>query len=307
MPQLITTEASARQVVNTITILGGVIILGHWITDYGARGVVIEVIRGRAVEANPLATASFAGMVVICSLFAAFSTKKTIAQFLFIAFSLLALAVIVRSGSRGQLLTLILSLVLGIPAASRGTLSAKSLQLAIATLIALPIGYFFVAQYGLASRWGRDKVLDATSERWTMIEEALSAWISSAPFNFVFGSGVNASVKTFGYYCHNIIVDILYEEGVVGLFAFCAVIVTSLGPKLTSASFGNLPKGFRELICIFACLAFFEFATLLKQGNLIGSYYLFALFIILSSLTTANTDSATIHWHGYKLREPRPN
>ena len=148
---------NAKQLNTAITVLiyfGILIVIAINLSTIGMRGIVIDSVQGKAVEANPLAAASFSAYVGFASLFSIWGKKlwnfNSLLKLCFVGFCVTAMY---SSGSRGQVIAfagisaIFLPLIAGV-AAKRSTILAI-VAIGIATFAVV----IFVEQTELTTRW----------------------------------------------------------------------------------------------------------------------------------------------------------
>jgi hypothetical protein len=258
------------------------LVFGHW----GIRGIYVGDAKWEN-ETNPLALAGMAGTMAAVALFLRASKSSILSLILRLALLSVGLLLIVRSGSRGQLIAAVVASLLMTPVAFKFT----SLRgLAAATTGVCVIGASIV--FGLAQliagmgfgeeRWNGANSLADAAIRWDNIGALLSAW-NKGPATIIFGLGNSASFdpSIIGFYPHNVPAEVLGEEGLLG-FLLYAWILIECGRSLMNASIitrGNQES--RGLVAAVGAAFLFSFILTLKQGNMMGSvdFFLFAILI----------------------------
>ncbi|WP_146413510.1 hypothetical protein [Crateriforma conspicua] len=250
---------------------GGVVIVGMLLCEFGQRGITIGYRGGRTVESNPLAIASYAGVVCICCLFSIYSHKKT-KWLLWLKIGIAALAVltIFKSGSRGQLFALAVALLLWLPLTVKFAVNRSAITaIVIIAFIGFLGGIFFVDQN--PNRWRLSGIQSAQRGRIDMALDAINVYADGDLFNWILGVGSSASYKIFGIYPHNVPVEILLEEGLAGLFLFIPIAFVSgrQGYRILA----DRSISFQSRVNIGVLMALFTFFGLLmfKQGSMLGS------------------------------------
>lgn len=258
-------------------VMGLAMVYGQW----GIRGLTVlgDI---RESESNPLALASMAGTVAV---FAALSMQRTMNiawRVVFLLVIPLGFAVILRSGSRGQLVAAAVAIVLLWPVAYRQRhIGSRVLWLVAATSISLLawVGTSFVAS---DRRWsaavsGAD-VAGRLDMSLTLIRRAISS-----PFSFVFGLGNSSSFHYLGLYPHVAFLEILGEEGLVGASLFACIAFLALRSTLRLARYAKEPDA-RATLGLLGGAFIFELILSMKQGTLLSCTYVFAYAIVLGRL-----------------------
>lgn len=289
-PLLITRVEELRLAMRWTVVIGGalvaiILLFGEW----GPRGLVTNS-AGGAEETNPLALASLAGVVAAGALFVGFGRRGALEWILRLAAALLCLLLIIRSGSRGQLVAIVVALALMLPvrfrlSSARGLVPALLACAVIA--IALDLGSsLYIAQNELnEERWGAARSTADVHERLQMVGALLSHWSRSAGA-LLFGLGNSAALdpQIVGSYPHNMPLEILGEEGIVGFAMLLALLgaVLSSFLKARKAAFDEEDAG---VLAAIGAAFLFSFLLSFKQGSLLGNYAVFmtALLAIRTS------------------------
>ena len=215
---------------------GSFLLLALAFSTIGKRGVVLDSIAGQDVEANPLAPATFGGYLTICAVFYIYARKsKNVIVFAFhVALALLGVYTIIRSGSRGQLLAVLVACFIWLPitakiAAKRSTIIA--LVLAAIMIYSAVVGVGMIAGGG---RWQEKYLEKDLTGRFDAVNYVLKKWIDAGPQEWFIGFGNSASYKILGGYPHNAPAEVLVEEGLIGfaLYTGFMVVVTLTGLKI---------------------------------------------------------------------------
>ena len=277
---------NAKQLNTAITVLiyfGILIVIAINLSTIGMRGIVIDSVQGKAVEANPLAAASFSAYVGFASLFSIWGKKlwnfNSLLKLCFVGFCVTAMY---SSGSRGQVIAfagisaIFLPLIAGV-AAKRSTILAI-VAIGIATFAVV----IFVEQTELTTRWQYHKMLEDQLGRFDMLKEVMRHWISAGPTAWIFGIGSSSSFKYLGIYPHIVLGEALVEEGIVGVALLLAIISITVRQAFRLMSTPNLPSEVRVNIGIIFAIFTFNLLLSFKQGSLLGSastVFCFALII----------------------------
>lgn len=266
-------KEQVKNAVNCTIYFGGLVLLALALGNFGGRGAVIEVGFGKTIEANPLAAATFGGYVAICSIYTVYASrdKKWVVIGLNLAIALLAIYSIIRSGSRGQLLSLLVACFIWLPITAK-VVAKRSSVIAIAAAFVLALGaVWFISSQGYGTRWKADFVTRASTGRLDQTGYVIGKMLDGGPVAWLVGLGSSASYKLIGGYPHNIPGEILGEEGFLGFGLYLAFVigVTLTGLKLMKDE-RNDPVS-RLMLGILLTLFTFEFGVSLKQGSFINS------------------------------------
>lgn len=277
---------NAKQLNTAITVLiyfGILIVIAINLSTIGMRGIIIDSVQGKAVEANPLAAASFSAYVGFASLFSIWGKKlwnfNSLLKLCFVGFCVTAMY---SSGSRGQVIAFVgisaifLPLIAGV-AARRSTILA---------IVAIGIATFaiviFVERTELTTRWQYHRMMEDQIGRFDMLKEVMKHWISAGPTAWIFGIGSSSSFKYLNIYPHIVLGETLVEEGVVGFTLLLAIISITVRQAFRLMSTPNLPPEVRVNIGIIFAIFTFNLLLSFKQGSLLGSastLFCFALSI----------------------------
>ncbi len=189
---------------------------------------IVDRVGGLRTRLAPLAIAEMAGQLLIIAVLMNFRGIHKVWQYLRWGVAFLAMALIYRSGSRGQLIAALLAIMMFITF-SRGTKRAIGwITAGISTAMIFGFAIWsFVGFADQSGRWDLDKMQNQfTTTRLDYVTTLLNFWIESSPINWLFGLGSSASYdpRILGRYCHVVIVEVLAELGFVGLLIMVAFI-----------------------------------------------------------------------------------
>lgn len=291
-PLLFTDFEDARTALNWTAITGLALCLlallfGHW----GSRGLVLyghDVGYGAQnyfeFETNPLALSSMAGTVAVIA--AAWFARPThpLLRLLALVCIPVAVAVILRTGSRGQLLSTGAALLVTLPIAFhlRELRSIASLVV-VGALLAAMAWWATSLVHVDASRWASEQAQSAVEGRFENAWALLGA-SSSSPVSFLFGLGNSSAFKVIGFYPHITGLEVLGEEGILGAAVYIAIfalVLRSIRRIMARTDFDDVK---RNVLAVLSGLLLFEFLVSSKQGSLLISVYPFAYAIILARL-----------------------
>jgi len=290
-PLIICEIRDLRSTYTALFLIGGVLtVLLLFFVKWEARRIVLGNSIGDQGFGNPLAIAGMAGMVAIVGILAnPWPQSKAWLPFKWTLVAL-CLILIVRSGSRAQLLGVIVISAACWPI-SRPIKDSKQFfawtfgVLFLSGITVLALGEFWSKQeayYAGGNRWSEQAMQGAMSGRFDMALYLVNLWYS-APETIFFGLGNSTSFdpRILGIYPHFVPLEILAEEGLVGIILFLTILY------MTGR---NALRGYRSVRSvpsdrpIFAALvAMFLYASLLalKQGSLLGNLEPFMFAIIL--------------------------
>jgi hypothetical protein len=130
------------------------------------------------------------------------------------------------------------------------------------------------------ARYQETSIEQGTSIRLVSVGVMLSAWLSD-PFTILFGLGNSAAYdpELVGIYPHNVPVEILTEEGILGFLIFSAFVIRVLW--ITVGRTGSVRRRILQDAAPFLALFVFYFIVSLKQGNLLSSSLIFLAGILV--------------------------
>jgi hypothetical protein len=270
---------------------------GHW----GDRGLLVfgheAAENGNNIylyETNPLALSSMAGTVFLISALSLGRPNRPLMRLFALAAIPIALGVVLRSGSRGQVIASGISLVVAFPIIlrSKEALPLRTLFFTAAAVIGL--GWWGAMHVNIdSSRWSANHASEAVEGRFEMAQKLLKASTSDF-FSALFGLGNSSSFKVVGIYPHIAGLEILAEEGIIGATIYGAILLLALRSVLRLSARDDLTEARRNGLAILTALFLFELIISWKQGSLLFSIYVFCYAIILARLETPSTSSVRV-------------
>jgi hypothetical protein len=188
-----------------------------------------------------------------------------------------------RTGSRGQLVGLVLCMMIFLPLTKATSLSrqvSRFISLGGLVLLSIYLGY-----ESLSERWGTERLSADVGGRLEGALDVVAAAYESG-FGIVFGLGNSASFseRLLGFYPHNIPLEILAEEGLVGFTLYAMVLLAVWRSLLVTFRASAANTLARNVWGFLGSLVAFEFLLTLKQGNLLGSWRFFMVAILVCKL-----------------------
>jgi hypothetical protein len=296
VPLVIQDRDDLQQALMTTLIFGSIVmvllLLGTQIHAYGR---TIEIAPGTGVRDRvgqlrtrlaPLAIAELAGHLAIIAVLMNFRGVGRIWQYLRWFVVVLALALIYRSGSRGQLIAALIA-ILAFITFSRGTKRVFGwVAASVSAMMVLGMttwSFFSYADQG--GRWDLSKM--ETNFAHTRLEYSailLKYWAESSPMHWVFGLGSSASYdnRILGRYCHVTVVEVLAELGFVGfilLIAFSVLVGRDMLRLYRATRDSDVDRGVSV-----ALMAIFLYGVILsfKQGSFLTNTYAFSFGLMIS-------------------------
>jgi O-antigen ligase len=284
VPLVIRDARDLRVALSWLLVVGGalvyiLLVFGNW----GLRGLSLGP-HSVDAETNPLALAGLGGSVAAAAML--FRPARSSLLMWIIRLGLVGggLLLIVRSESRGQLVALLAAIVLMLPfsvriGSIRGVIAAAVGIAVVAFSLIFAFSHFSAGKED-AQRWSsRNNTADA-AVRMEYVTKLLSASSASAG-TFLFGLGNSASwdPQINGIYPHNVALEALGEEGVVGFVLYAGITLGALGALL--GALRTAQQADRGLVAAVGGVFLFFLLISLKQGNMISSveYFMFAILL----------------------------
>jgi hypothetical protein len=284
-----------------------VLAFGHW----GNRGLVLF---GHGVEddlniyryqTNPLALSTMAGTVfLICALSLGKPNRWPMRLFAMACIPV-ALAVILKSGSRGQLIASGIALFAALPIAFRIKDGKSLATLALIAIVVLGLGWWGASLVDVdASRWSDARTSQDVAGRFAMAR-ALLGVSTSEFFTALFGLGNSSAFQVLGIYPHITGLEVLAEEGIFGAAIYFSILLLTLRSVKRIIQL-PLRDSERQGVAILAGLFLFELILSWKQGSLLFSVYVFAYSIALARLEESQRETSPArHQVAIGVRPPR--
>lgn len=296
---LLVSRASDLQKPLAMTIfVGGIIVVGLlFFGKWGDRGLIVGAGSGHEEESNPLAIATVAGAVGSAAMYLHSQHFKMAGRLIRFAIVAACLGVIIRSGSRGQLIGFVLSLVVFMPVAFRLS-QLRSLAPIAVGLTVMAVTAQFAAQQFIHSddsRWDKAGAAEAAAGRLSMSLALLSKW-SESPGSVIFGLGNSASFDPaiVGFYPHNVPAETLGEEGLIGFGLYVALMWVAASGALRTMRLARDNPEIRGLLAALCANFLFSLITSMKEGNMLSSVFYFLSAILLARMPELIGTRATV-------------
>jgi hypothetical protein len=286
-PLLIGSSSDMRIACEWAAVLGGALctfalVSGHW----GNRGLLV-IGDLYEQETNPLAIASLGGTVALIAIVSAVSSTAWSKKVLFSMLIPVGLAVVLRSGSRGQLVAVLGALVVGLPLATRKRSVVSWCVAAVAATAVLVLTVWLFKQLGVDSdRWTTAQSSEAAEGRMGMATTLLGTALES-PLTFFAGLGNSSSFHYIGFYSHIAPLEVLAEEGLVGFILYASILVLAFKGILLMARTARMhdDQQSRFSAAALGSLFIFEWLLTFKQGSLLSSVYVMAYAALAGRLS----------------------
>jgi hypothetical protein len=280
-PLCATDDKQLRYAVNTTIYFGVLVVVVAMLADQGRRGVLLTTVRGQQLESNPLANASYAGVVLICSLFSIYREKASgLVLAAKVAIAGLCVLAIVKTGSRGQLVAVVVACFIWFPITAKLALKRSTVMALVIACAAIIGSIFLIDDSQWSGRWSWNQISKARDGRLAASNIMLSKYFNADAAGLIGGLGNSTSFKYIQAYPHNVPVEVLTEEGPIGLILFLAIVWGAYrhgyyGMKQTHL----LPQSVRVHFGLLLAIVTFQLILSFKQGSLWGSSSLFSVVI----------------------------
>lgn len=268
-----------EKAINVLVYFGLFVLIGLALCPIINRGIVIDAgsSRTQRLDANPLAVSSFAGYVILAAVFKIYGvkTKNKMRLLLHAAIVALGLFVLARSGSRGQVVAVVISLVIWLPVTARVAANRSSVLAFGTVFMVCGALYYFVSNGADVGRWQSHHLENHTVGRLDGAFRLLQFWYDAGPVYWLIGLGSSASWDTVGGYPHVVPLEVIGEHGILGFGIFTAFCMATAFGGWSVLRQDNLEVGDRVNLGLVLALCTFQFALSFKQGSLIGSPALF--------------------------------
>ena len=262
------------------------LILLLFFSQWGYRTLILAG-NYNSLYANPLALASLSGYLFISSVFLG---QKSIIKYFKWVIVLLCLLLAVKTGSRGQFLFMITSVMLFLPFIKSKTGGGKMLKILIAFFLVFSayeiiLNFSGIESSGDRSRWSSGGLERDFTNRLAAAQNLLYYWMQS-PISILFGLGSSASFlpKIFGFYVHMVPFEVLGELGLFGFSIYFLIIYKTVRVVIYNLKNKFLDQEDRRILITISAMCLFEFFLSLKQGSLINNVNFFGCIIVLSRI-----------------------
>jgi hypothetical protein len=306
MPLVISDLDDLRTTLYTVLTVGTAIsVMVMTMGEWQGRTLLFQVGTVLAEEGlergNPLAIAGIAAYVALIAMLMNFRGKARFWQVIRYGVIGLSFALSVKSGSRGQTVSIIFCVLCFLPYSRRFKDIRGFLALAISIAIFSVITLWLLAKLttdentpGVGDRWSYEGFIGSYQEgRIDQSLYLLHAWAAAGPVAWFIGLGSSASFdpNIVGFYPHVVFAEVLGELGLVGwvmLWLFPIFAYQNLREMWRYVKDDPEERG---LIATLGGLILFEIMMSFKQGSLLSSHIAFAFIIMLGrvTLTTRQT------------------
>ena len=243
---------------------------------------VTDPVTGAPLEigSNALGTALFASTMILAAVI--FVRRSWIGMAVSAAIVFFSADLLIESQTRGQTVATILALMAFVPVANSYIRRENALYtiplLAVGSVVAVLLSTTVIpetlANVGFDesyySRFSKETMLEDVQDRRKFIGDVTDAWLRS-PFAMVFGLGTASSYYYTGSYIHNVVLEVLYEQGVfIWLIYFYVLMQTIMALGKTFFTF-DISRDDRRSLGFFGALFFVLLLSSLKEGAFYNS------------------------------------
>lgn len=260
---------------------GGAVIVAHALCPAGFRGLEIRVGLSE-IAVLPLAIADYGALVATLTLFDMVRDRK--GMFLNIARAgivLVSIWIIIRSGSRGQMIAFAIANFVWLPIGGKLALKRSAIVGLATGAMAAGIGIWMVGKLATTERWDWDRIVSSASGRQNMALGLLDYWSHSDAIHWIVGLGSSTSFKIMGFYPHNVPAEVLVEEGLIGFALFAMFIYTGYSSIYRGMRYRNLSSEQRMNFAGIAAVITMYLVISLKQGSFLGSHHLMSMVVTI--------------------------
>lgn len=231
-------------------------------------------------EANPITYSRFLGLASFFVIYLSIFSKNLFLKIGFTSVLLISVTLIVLSGSKGPLFSFIASVFILILLFNK-----KVFKKIIYILVAL-LSLFYVftlLQTSLLSQFINDRFINNTgsyTSRSSLISNAIETIENMGYSGLIFGTGSgNFAILELGYdvpsYPHNIIVEVMYEYGLIGIILLLLFICVSLSGWRAGIN--------DKIYCFIFALWLYALLNSMVSGDIAGNYLFFGISLLLYS------------------------
>ena len=280
-----------EKAVQVLLYFGFLVLLGLLFSATDNRAIILAEISGEAVKGNPLAVSTFGGHVLLAAMFNIYSKRPTsLKLLLFLTIAGVAMLTMARSGSRGQIVAVVIAAFIWLPITAKVAANRSSIIAILAAGTATIALIYVVSNSDYASRWSRKLVEENTLGRVESASYLLRAYAKGGPGVWLFGLGSSASYQVVGGYPHIVLPEVLGEEGLIGLILFLWIITATLSLGFKWIRSPDIDISSRVYLGLMLAFFSFDFLLSFKQGSLLGATLVFCF-------------GNVIGWFSYSLKK----
>ncbi|MBK9188607.1 MAG: hypothetical protein IPM33_06570 [Phycisphaerales bacterium] len=263
---------------------------------YGGR-LTLEFVAasGEVFRGNPLVVSELGMMVAVVAALLVTRQGTAGALLLRAACFLAGMAVMLASGSRGQAIAMVVAVVALIPFAYTIRDMRQFLLLSVSGLFIVVLGYVSIVLFvsdETAARWTGESVGVGAKVRFESIVNMFGAFMSS-PGSWLFGLGTNSYNAFFRpvdgsfTYPHNLFIEVLTEEGFLGLGFLCLSLWAVWKGWRWIWTAAKDDRAMRSAAAILGAFALVALLQALKQGTFTSIPLPFYIFLVVNKMARA--------------------
>lgn len=292
LPLLISDTESFRRILFGLMIAGLTICILIYLNPatsfYGTRMSIEFDPFGNQRRGNPLAVADLGSVISVVAILYRPQRASPLLLALRIAVVMIGLGLAVSTGSRGQVLAAVGAALVLFPF-SRGLANARqlftvSLALLLMVMVIRTVFSAFISDHN-EQRWGVEAMSASMDDRINMARSLLGLWLST-PFAWPMGLGAGAmnAIDPTQLYVHNMVVEVLCEEGLLGITLLGIAVWFTIDAARKLMVLKRDEPELRAAAATLAALALYHFLCGLKQGTFIGAPGVFLCWFLLSKI-----------------------
>ncbi|MCH7545321.1 MAG: hypothetical protein IID30_02825 [Planctomycetes bacterium] len=302
LPLLLYDLHEFRRLIRLLLWMGSVItilILVNPNTSYysGRFTIDLGMQAGKEGAGSVLALGTLGGMLAIASVFFRPDPGRFFDQIIRLVAFVCGLGLAIGTGSRGQVLAAIVTCILFYPVARPVRDVRQFFATAFGVLI-LIIGFMFTFSLFVSElnreRWAPVDMVASIQTRFDFIAILFFEYLSH-PLSWLFGLGTAAfEALESKVYVHNLIVEMLCEQGLVGLLLLTGTIYYAWRYGVGLLRTHQHDPQSRATVTIILAFGFYWLMIAMKQGSFLLSPEIFLWFLIVAKL--AIVDAAQETW-----------
>lgn len=293
LPQLIEDASDARDGLIGTLIAGSILATClTFLVEWGYRSIVSDV-SALGVVKLPLAIAQLGAYVFILAIM--FRGRGLAHGCLTLGLAAISIALVLKTGSRGQMIAMIASAMVFAPMAYGRALSRSYIAaLVVVAAMTATIWWSFpgiseVFSTGDSDRFSADRAVTDYEGRLTIAEALFNHYLNSGLLGMIFGLGSSASFSRdiVGFYVHIVPVEILCELGIVGAGLLLAILLmTARGVVHHMSTLARAPGSatVNRVVATLSALFVCELLLSLKEGSLLRDINLFLFPILIENV-----------------------
>jgi hypothetical protein len=250
-----------------------------------------------AGRGNPLALAGLGGQIAVVAILYRPQRAGLLVLGLRVAAVLIGLGLAISSGSRGQVMASIFVAMLFFPVARR-IANVRQFFAVVFGLGAIAFLFRFLFSTFITSdnstRWDSSSFSAGMDDRVVQINALLGAWLNHpAQWFFGLGTGFYRSLDTGNLYVHNILVEVLCEQGLFGLGLLGAVLWFAFDAGRKLLALRKDDPELRAAVATLCALSTYDFLLSLKEGSFTAGVGVFMMWFLLAKISrTEQIDAA---------------